>query len=107
MIIKGGRVVTEVGVVDADILVVDGSIESIGSDFSGGPVVDARGAWVLPGVVDPHVHTSVGGFHTIDPLAEDLKQGSVILASFAYHAAMRDEPFPHADGMNNGRRWHK
>ncbi len=76
VIIKGGRVVTEVGVVDADILVVDGSIESIGSGFSGGPVVDARGAWVLPGVVDPHVHTSVGGFHTIDPLAEDLKQAT-------------------------------
>ncbi len=76
MIIKGGRVVTEVGVVDADILVVDGSIESIGTGFSGGPVVDARGAWVLPGVVDPHVHTSVGGSHTMDPLAEDLKEAT-------------------------------
>lgn len=76
VIIKGGRVVTEVGVVDADILVVDGSIESIGTGFSGGPVVDARGAWVLPGIVDPHVHTSVGGFHTMDPLAEDLQQAT-------------------------------
>ena len=76
VIIKGGRVVTEVGVVDADILVVDGSIESIGTGFSGGPVVDAGGAWVLPGIVDPHVHTSVGGFHTMDPLAEDLQQAT-------------------------------
>ena len=76
VIIKGGRVVTETGVVDADILVVDGSIRSIGSGLSGGPVVDARGAWVLPGVVDPHLHTSVGGFHTMDPLAEDLKQAT-------------------------------
>jgi hypothetical protein len=52
------------------------------------------------------------GFHTnmdvYDRLvAEDLMQASVILASFAYHAAMRDEKFPRADGVNNGRRWHK
>jgi hypothetical protein len=40
-------------------------------------------------------------------VAEDLKQASVILAMFAYHAAMRDEKFPRADGINNGRRWHK
>lgn len=40
-------------------------------------------------------------------VAEDLMQASVILASFAYHAAMRDEKFPRADGVNNGRRWHK
>ena len=76
VIVKGGRVVTEDGIVDADILVVDGIIDSIGPDLSGDPVVDARGTWVLPGVVDPHVHTSVGGHHTIDPLAEDLAQAT-------------------------------
>ena len=51
-------------------------------------------------------------FHTnmdvYDRLVEaDLEQASVILASFAYHAAMREGSFPHADGLNNGRRWHK
>ena len=40
-------------------------------------------------------------------VAEDLMQGAVVLASFAYHAAMRDGEFPYADGINNGRRWHK
>ena len=50
-------------------------------------------------------HTNMDVYDRL--VAEDLKQGSVILASFAYHAAMRDEPFPRADGMNNGRRWHK
>ncbi len=40
-------------------------------------------------------------------IADDLRQASVVLASFAYHAAMRDELFPRADGLSNGRRWHK
>ena len=50
-------------------------------------------------------HTNMDVYDRL--VAEDLKQASVILASFAYHAAMRDEPFPRADGLNNGRRWHK
>ena len=50
-------------------------------------------------------HTNMDVYDRL--VAEDLKQASVILASFAYHAAMRDGPFPRADGLNNGRRWHK
>ena len=40
-------------------------------------------------------------------VAEDLEQASVILASFAYHAATREGLLSHADGLNNKRRWHK
>jgi Zn-dependent M28 family amino/carboxypeptidase len=50
-------------------------------------------------------HTNMDVYDRL--IAEDLKQASVILASFAYHAAMRDEKFPRADGLDNGRRWHK
>ena len=50
-------------------------------------------------------HTNMDVYDRL--VAEDLMQASVILASFAYHAAMRDEMFPRADGINNGRRWHK
>jgi hypothetical protein len=50
-------------------------------------------------------HTNMDVYDRL--VAEDLKQASVILASFAYHAAMRDEKFPRADGLDNGRRWHK
>tara|TARA_B110000014_G_C20106480_1_gene581956 strand:- start:290 stop:448 length:159 start_codon:yes stop_codon:yes gene_type:complete len=32
---------------------------------------------------------------------------SVILASFGYHATMRDKKFLRADEINNGRRWYK
>ena len=50
-------------------------------------------------------HTNMDVYDRL--IAEDLKQASVILAAFAYHAAMRDEKFPRADGLHNGRRWHK
>ena len=50
-------------------------------------------------------HTNMDVYDRL--VASDLKQAAVVLASFAYHAAMRDEKFPRADGINNGRRWHK
>jgi carboxypeptidase Q len=50
-------------------------------------------------------HTNMDVYDRL--VAEDLKQASVIMASFAFHAAMRDEKFPRADGIDNGRRWHK
>ena len=50
-------------------------------------------------------HTNMDVYDRL--IEEDLKQASVILASFAYHAAMRDGSFPRADGLHNGRRWHK
>jgi len=41
-------------------------------------------------------------------VAEDLMQASVILASFAYNAAMRDEMIPRSKNqVKNNRRWHK
>lgn len=50
-------------------------------------------------------HTNMDVYDRL--IADDLRQASVILASFAYHAAMRDELFPRVDGLANGRRWHK
>ena len=50
-------------------------------------------------------HTNMDVFDRL--VEEDLQQASVVLASFAYHAATRDGQFPYSDGLNNGRRWHK
>ena len=50
-------------------------------------------------------HTNMDVYDRL--VSEDLKQASVVLASFAYHAAMREGDFPRADGLTNGRRWHK
>jgi len=50
-------------------------------------------------------HTNMDVYDRL--VGADLQQAAIILASFAYHAAMRDEKFPRADGLDNGRRWHK
>ena len=63
--IRGGRVVTADGVVDVDILILDGHITAlVGRDDSAGRArqeIDARGLVVLPGVVDAHVHVNEPG----------------------------------------------
>jgi len=51
-------------------------------------------------------HTNMDVYDRLVP--EDLMQASVILASFAYNAAVRDEKLPRTPNqMKNSRRWHK
>ncbi|UCE42238.1 MAG: M20/M25/M40 family metallo-hydrolase [Candidatus Aminicenantes bacterium] len=51
-------------------------------------------------------HTNMDVYDRLVP--EDLMQASVILASFAYNAAMRDQKLPRTPNqMTNNRRWHK
>ncbi|TCP47863.1 dihydroorotase-like cyclic amidohydrolase [Tamaricihabitans halophyticus] len=61
LLIRGGHVVDPSANIDhvCDIAVVDGRIAEIGTSLStsaGTQVIDAEGAYVLPGVVDSHVH---------------------------------------------------
>ena len=59
--IRGGTVVTETGVREADVLIQDGTILKV---FTGGPdpetegaeIIDAGGKYILPGAVDIHTH---------------------------------------------------
>jgi dihydroorotase len=64
--IAGGDVMTPGGRVRADVLVDDGRIAGVvspGLELSDvGRTVDATGRLVLPGMVDPHVHTREPGF---------------------------------------------
>ncbi len=51
-------------------------------------------------------HTNMDVYDRL--VEEDLMQASVILASFAYNAAMRDEMLPRSPNqIRNNRRWHK
>ncbi|MDO8506063.1 MAG: allantoinase AllB, partial [Candidatus Limnocylindria bacterium] len=63
--VRGGRVVTADGVVDADILMQGAHITAlVARDDSTGRApleIDARGLVVLPGVVDAHVHVNEPG----------------------------------------------
>jgi len=58
LIIKGGKVVFRDAVRDADIAVKDGKISAIATtiDETATKVIDAKGQYVMPGMIDTHVH---------------------------------------------------
>jgi dihydropyrimidinase len=56
LVITGGRLVMSDGVVEADVGVQAGRIAAIGVGLRGASRIAADGAFVLPGLVDPHVH---------------------------------------------------
>jgi dihydropyrimidinase len=58
LVIRGGTVVTAEREVLADIGMRDGRIAAVGDALRGRNEIDARGLYILPGGVDPHVHLS-------------------------------------------------
>lgn len=65
-LIRCDRIVTDAGVVDGFVRIRGGRIAAVGPDAGrepGEPVVDLRGCWLLPGLVDLHVH-GAGGWDT-------------------------------------------
>jgi len=56
LVIRGGRVVTDGAVVEADIAISDGRIVALGHGLRGGAEIAAAGLIVTPGGVDPHCH---------------------------------------------------
>ncbi len=82
MWIKGGLVFDPAGNVQekADIYIKDGIIAGVypgGSKNSDETVIDADGLWVLPGLVDMHVHLRDPGFE----YKEDISSGSMAAAA--------------------------
>jgi dihydropyrimidinase len=77
-LIKNGRIVTAVDDYTADILIVDGRIETIGRNIAVGgdvEVHDAAGLVVLPGGVDVHTHLDwdFGPAQTVDTFGTGTK----------------------------------
>jgi len=62
-IVRGGTVVTPGGMLDADIGISGEKIEAIGANLAaeaeGAEIIDASGHFVLPGVLDVHVHLAL------------------------------------------------
>jgi len=74
-LLGGGRVVTPHGVLsDAWVEVSEGRITQVAHDRPDvdSPVVDLRGAWLLPGFVDLHVHG--GGGHNVSDSLQQMEQ---------------------------------
>ena len=62
MITNASAVIPKVGVVDTNIMIEDGKIKTLTNsvgNVSASKKIDARGKYVLPGAIDPHVHYGV------------------------------------------------
>lgn len=98
LVVRGGRVVTPAGVVDADVGIGDGVIAAVEPELPGAArAIDAAGLHVLPAGLDPHVHfNEPGRTHW-----EGIKTGSAALAAGGFSAYF-DMPLnsmpPTADG---------
>jgi dihydroorotase len=86
LLLSGGHVVDPANKVDGivDVAVRDNKIAAVGSDLPGSAThtVDCSGLWIVPGLLDIHVHTyttrdsKIGGFGgSIDGDAHFLKEG--------------------------------
>lgn len=76
VIIRNGTLVTPAGLVDADLGVKDEVIDEIGTVAGPGPTIDASDCFVVPGVVDPHVHVPIRGDASMPALIESLRDAS-------------------------------
>jgi dihydropyrimidinase len=69
MVIKNGKIVTPLSTFEGDIGVRDEKIAAIGASLDGGRrTIDAAGNYVLPGLVDPHMHIAAPFGGNIDIL---------------------------------------
>ncbi len=55
-VIKGGTIVAADRTYEADILIEGETIAAIGKDLKGDKTLDAEGALIMPGGIDPHTH---------------------------------------------------
>jgi dihydropyrimidinase len=76
-LIRGGTVVTAEGERRADVLVVGETVHAVGADLdapAGARTIDAGGAYVIPGGIDPHTHMELPFMGTV--ASEDFFTGT-------------------------------
>ncbi len=75
LLIKNGRIIDPVNMIDGsgDLLVVDGCIADIATGVpADARKIDARGCWIVPGLIDMHVHLREPG----EEYKEDILSGT-------------------------------
>ncbi len=103
MLIRGGRVIDPAERRDGnfDVLVIDGLIQEVApsggySKVADAQLVDATGKWVLPGLIDPHVHLRDPGFPKKETIESGLRAaaagGFTTVAAMANTSPVNDSP---------------
>jgi dihydroorotase len=104
LLLKGGRVIDPSRKVDgrADLLIENGKIVSSGKALpkgkipADGEVLDLRGKWVVPGLIDMHVHLREPGFEYKETVASGSE--AAVAGGFSSVACM-----PNTDPINDNR----
>lgn len=67
ILIKNGQIITPVETILADLLIENGKISQVGKGLAAAEAeeIDARGKFILPGGIDPHVHLDLAMFDTV------------------------------------------
>ncbi len=95
-VIKGGTIVAADRTYEADILIEGERISAIGKGLSGDTVIDAEGAYIMPGGIDPHTHLEMPFMGTT--AAETWESGTFAALSGGTTMVV-DFVIPGADGM--------
>jgi dihydroorotase len=101
LVLKEGRVIDPANNRDGvfDVLIRDGKIATVDTNLPaplGAVVVDARGCWIVPGLIDPHVHLRDPGFPEKETIATGLRAaaagGFTTVAAMANTSPVNDSP---------------
>ena len=101
--LRGGRVIDPASALDGeyDVLVRDGEIaavERVGARMNAedANIVDVTGCWVVPGLIDPHVHLRDPGFPEKETILTGLRAaaagGFTTVAAMANTSPVNDSP---------------
>jgi len=81
---------------DADVLIVDGSIEAVGRNLAapvGATEIDARDRWVTPGLIDVHSHLGVYASPGVDAHSDGNEMIAPVTANvWAEHGVWPQDP---------------
>jgi len=103
LILKGGRAIDPASRVDGpfDLILDDGQIAGIvapggAAGLSDADTLDCTGCWIMPGLIDPHVHLRDPGFPQKETIATGLRAaaagGFVAVAAMANTRPVNDTP---------------
>jgi len=107
-LIKNGRVVTAVDAYNADILIEDETISTIGRslDMEADKVIDASNKLVIPGGIDPHTHMELpfGGTQASDDFFTGTRAAAFGGTTTIIDFAVQNKGETLTQGVDN---WHK
>ncbi len=99
LLLRGGRlVIPGVGILAADVVMDNGKIEAVGYGLSADEEVDVSGKYVLPGLIDPHIHLGIFG-----DLAEEMEKetSSALMGGVTTVGCFMGGPNPYLQDFKN------